>query len=382
MNAITIAVLATLLSTFDSTGAQDRCITPTRKDGQCINIKNCEELVNILKRARPLPQNLLDFLRDSQCGFEGAVPKVCCPISTPVLTVNTTTAPDPVVTDPPDVSNHPNLRLLNHDKCGPLTQGRIIGGNKTGVFDFPWMALIAYDTGAQNPEFRCGGSLINKRYILTAAHCVTALPEGLVLIGARVGDHDISTERDCDKDEDGLELNCAERYQDFEIDSAHFHPEYSRTKFQNDIALIRLNKDVDLQPKNVKPICLPIGPPMPLPKKVIVTGWGATELGPRSQDLLKVSLTPVSNAECKEAYKKNIQIWYKQLCAGGKKRMDSCLGDSGGPLQAPGLYNNNMRYIQYGIVSFGLRSCGTEGFPGVYTNIKYYMDWILNTMAD
>nr|KAF7423181.1 hypothetical protein H0235_008464 [Vespula pensylvanica] len=117
-------------------------------------------------------------------------------------------------------------------------------------------------------------------------------------------------------------------------------------------------------------------------QKFIVTGWGATELGTRSKDLLQVGLTPVATEECKEVYKSKAEIWYKQLCAGGKRNMDSCLGDSGGPLQAPGLYNNNARFIQYGIVSFGLRNCGTEGFPGVYTNVGYYMDWILNTIRD
>ncbi|KAK2583732.1 hypothetical protein KPH14_009650 [Odynerus spinipes] len=384
MYTIALATFAILLLSFGGTDAQDRCLTPLNKNGICINIKNCEELINILKISRPLPQVLLDFLRDSQCGFEGTTPKVCCQTRTTSPPVNVTTAAPIVETvlDPPDVSNHPNLRLLHHDICGPITERRIIGGNKTGVFDFPWMALIAYNVGQRTPEFRCGGSLVNKRYVLTAAHCVTSLPAGLTLVGVRVGDHDISTERDCDKDEYGLEVSCAEKYQDFGIDSVHFHPEYSKTKLQNDIALIRLNGDVDLTPRNVKPICLPTGPSEPLPKKVVVTGWGATELGPRSQDLLMVFLSPVSNEECKEVYKRNIEIWYKQLCAGGKKLSDSCLGDSGGPLQAPGTYNSNLRYIQYGIVSFGLRSCGTEGFPGVYTNVKYYMDWILNTMRD
>lgn len=82
------------------------------------------------------------------------------------------------VSPPPDVTNHPNLRLLDHQICGPIIQPKVIGGNKTGVFEYPWMALIAYDTGRSTPEFRCGGTIISKRYILTAAHCVTELPAG------------------------------------------------------------------------------------------------------------------------------------------------------------------------------------------------------------
>jgi len=81
----------------------------------------------------------------------------------------------------------------------------------------------------------------------------------LRLIGVRVGDHDISKERDCDRDENGLELECAERYQDFGVQSVHYHPQYTRVKLQNDIAIIRLNSSVDFRPLNVKSICLPYG---------------------------------------------------------------------------------------------------------------------------
>lgn len=378
--------LLCLLLVLHEISAQDRCTTPEKKAGTCINIRECQALVDILKTQQPLSRELLDYLNSLQCGFEGTNPKVCCEQQGLPLQPSSTTEP-PVVTstvpDPPDVSTHPNLRLLNDDDCGPVAQQRIVGGNKTGVFDYPWMALLFYNTGRPVPEYRCGGSLITKRYVLTAAHCVTSLPPNLSLIGVRLGDHNLATERDCDKEADGLEVVCAERYQDFGIESTHFHPEYSRAKLHNDIALLRLNGDADFRPQNVRPVCMPIGSAVNMSKKkVTITGWGATELGPRSQELLQVQLSLVDTDECAKIYKKKTQIWYKQICAGGKRGMDSCSGDSGGPLQTPEIYEGNVKYIQYGIVSFGPNNCGTEGAPGVYTRITYYMDWILNTIRD
>lgn len=375
--------------------AQDSCVTSENTEGVCIEIRTCSSLFQLLKGPRPLSAQVFEVLRKNQCGFDGIYPKVCCENQNPVVTpessaaspsvdVREPTLPLDEVPDPPDVTNHPNLRLLPHDVCGPVTQTKIVGGNKTGVFDFPWMALIAYSTGSGTPEFRCGGSLISKRYVLTAAHCVTELPQGLRLLGVRIGEHDINKERDCDLDENGAEIVCAERYQDFLAESVITHPEYTSTALQNDIALIRMNGDADLRPSSVRPICLPIGTASTLSHtKVTVTGWGATELGPRSQDLLRVHLSLVSTEDCGKAYGNRVQIWHKQICAGGKRNMDSCLGDSGGPLQAPGIYNKTkLRYVQYGIVSYGLRSCGVEGVPGVYTRVAYYMDWILNSIRE
>ncbi|XP_076762225.1 serine protease ea-like isoform X1 [Xylocopa sonorina] len=352
--------------------AQERCIAPPNKVGVCINIYSCKPIIDIIK-SRPLSMTEFhDYLRSIQCGFEGNNPKVCC--EQPVIKEET---------DPPDVSNHRNLPLLNLNECGPASQDRVLNGNKTGVLEYPWMALLFYDVGRSKPEYRCGGTLINKRYVLTAAHCVTLLPPHLRLIGIRLGEHDLSTERDCDKDEEGIEIICAERYQDIGIESTHVHPEFSNKKLQNDIALIRLDGDADLRPPTVRPICMPIGLPANMTlKRATVTGWGATEIGIRSQDLLQASLPIVSLKDCAEVYKKRAQIWYKQICAGGKKGIDSCAGDSGGPLQAPTIYNNNLRYIQHGIVSFGPMNCGTEGAPGVYTRVVYYMDWILNIIRE
>lgn len=93
--------------------------------------------------------------------------------------------------------------------------------------------------------------------------------------------------------------------------------------------------------------------------------------------LLRVSLPLVSNARCAEVYKKNnVVITANQICAGGSNGRDSCAGDSGGPLMSL----DNVKMVQFGIVSFGPKPCAIQGSPGVYTKVQAYMDWILDNM--
>lgn len=95
---------------------------------------------------------------------------------------------------------------------------------------------------------------------------------------------------------------------------------------------------------------------------------------------MKVELPMIVLEQCQKVYQAQtkVRITQKQLCAGGKNNKDSCPGDSGGPLQSAAFLYDDIRYVQYGIVSFGPKYCGLNGFPGVYTKVTYYMKWILD----
>ncbi|XP_074114933.1 serine protease ea-like isoform X1 [Cotesia typhae] len=354
--------------------AQDTCETPRDEIGVCIPVIKCPSIVNILRGRKPLPDGTLKFLRQSQCGLEGEMPLVCCADS--VEKDNLTIETSKLVPSPPDVSNHTNLRLLDHELCGPVNEAKVYGGKIASIFEHPWMALLIYFHRGRK-KFGCGGTIISKRYILTAAHCITDLPSGQFLIGARIGEHDWSTKRDCDMDKDGEEILCSDDpYKDFLVQSIKFHPDFKLSTLRNDVGLIRLHKNIDFFPINTKPICLPIEQNQKMDYKTLtVTGWGATEFDILSKKLLRVEVQPLSIEKCTQALGPNSAIiWYKEICAVGINGGDSASGDSGGPLLATDRYRNDARVIQHGIVSYGMNNYG------IYTSVLYYMDWILDNL--
>ena len=88
----------------------------------------------------------------------------------------------------------------------------------------------------------------------------------------------------------------------------------------------------------------------------------------------------VKREECNTFY--NGRLDETQLCAGGENGKDSCSGDSGGGLFSDmneGTDKIERKWEVVGIVSFGGNRCGS-GWPGVYTKVSHYSDWIKETM--
>ncbi|CAH0728253.1 unnamed protein product, partial [Brenthis ino] len=286
-----------------------------------------------------------------------------------------------------DIDNHSNIGLLP-ENCGKHFGDRIIGGKIAGIYEFPWMALISHVfkdyNGIEKRQFKCGGSIISSRYILTAAHCVSEK----TIAGVRVGELNIRSRRDCQGE--WPYYVCETHLQNFRVEKAIIHEAYSTSpRVINDIAILRVNEEIDFSFQNVKPICLPIWKELRnvrlSGKKATVAGWGITETGTLSSILQKVEVPIKAETYCTE-YLEYLERYSDprehtlKFCAGeiGK---DSCNGDSGGPLMLFEVYKDDYRMIQYGIVSYGQEECGSAS-PGVYTDITKYMKWILDNIKE
>ncbi|XP_015172523.1 PREDICTED: transmembrane protease serine 9-like [Polistes dominula] len=236
-------------------------------------------------------------------------------------------------------------------------ESRIVGGQTTRMNELPWMVRLSYLN-----KFYCGGTLINDRYVLTAAHCVKGFM--WFMIKVTFGEHD----RCIDK---SLETRYVVRV---------LTGDFSFLNFDNDIALLQLNDRVPFG-DTIRPICLPtIKENEYVGSNAIASGWGTLQEEGKPSCLLKEVEVPVMSLEdCRNTSYSPRMISDNMLCAGypdGKK--DSCQGDSGGPLITE---REDKRYEIIGIISWG-NGCARPGYPGVYTRVTKYLDWILNNSKD
>jgi secreted trypsin-like serine protease len=252
--------------------------------------------------------------------------------------------------------------------CVALAQPRgpdIVGGQDADPGEWPWqVALVQRGAGPYDGQF-CGGTLIARDWVLTAAHCVDFLAPAEYEIVA--GIHNL------EEPDPGYRRVAVER--------VVVHPGWYG--YDHDLALLQLAEPIDERPGDGA--TLPIRHVELVPSVVgdlayrssIVTGWGNT-LGQPSPGgfefpavLQEVELPIMSNALCSAFY---FDITDTLLCAGViKGGKDSCQGDSGGPLV---VFDETLGvWQQAGIVSSG-RGCAQQGSPGVYTRVSSYVEWI------
>uniref|UniRef100_A0A4X1SHW1 Coagulation factor IX n=2 Tax=Sus scrofa TaxID=9823 RepID=A0A4X1SHW1_PIG len=229
---------------------------------------------------------------------------------------------------------------------------RIVGGENAKPGQFPWQVLLNGKIDAF-----CGGSIINEKWVVTAAHCI----EPGVKITVVAGEY--NTE----------ETEPTEQRRN--VIRAIPHHSYNATvnKYSHDIALLELDEPLTLN-SYVTPICIADKEYTNIFLKFgsgYVSGWGRVFNRGRSATILQYLKVPlVDRATCLRSTK--FTIYSNMFCAGfheGGK--DSCQGDSGGP------HVTEVEGTSFltGIISWG-EECAVKGKYGIYTKVSRYVNWI------
>ncbi|XP_055948370.1 phenoloxidase-activating factor 2-like isoform X2 [Argiope bruennichi] len=240
--------------------------------------------------------------------------------------------------------------------------------NKTSISEFgefPWQAaILKVDAGVV--IFKCGGALIDDRHIITSAQCVYKFLDNKNSMIVRLGEWNIEEEDEYMP------------HEDYGVQDIFIHNRYNPSNLRNDIAVVRLNDTVQFK-SYIDTICLPEEDDDFTGQLCVVTGWGADKIkkGTYSSVLKKVVLPVIDKRECQDLLRgtrlgPRFQLHHKFMCAGGEADQDVCKGDAGGPLIC---YKSDNSYAVAGLVSWGIE-CGIEKVPGVYTEVKNFIDFI------
>lgn len=231
----------------------------------------------------------------------------------------------------------------------------VYNGRDARIEEFPFYVYI-------QSKGQGGGCVLNRRWILTAAHVVDTRDPANTLVTVSMGIRGHG------------EIHRA--------DKVIAHPAYNGNTMENDIALIRLKEKLVYSP-TVQRVRLP-------PKdgrydhsdRAIVIGMGKTATGRISDVLQAAEIPTLASSQCPRAagdggytYNKDLMICAVDYLA----QRDSAAGDSGGPLVVRDTSNTT---FVIGVVSYGPAHYGRITLPAYYTRISRYVEWIKRIVSN
>lgn len=230
--------------------------------------------------------------------------------------------------------------------AAPSIDGRVVGGVDASQAQFPHQISLRYRS-----SHNCGGSIVARSWVLTAAHCVTTTDSSGDLVAYAPKDLNVRAGSN-DRFSGGV-IN--------QVVEVIVHEEYGN--FLNDLALLRLETPF-IYSSSIQAIALP-KQNTPDDADIIISGWGRlTHGGDLPRYLQWNTLKSLSRDECQQ------RINYGQpniLCLIHEPNNGACNGDSGGPAH----YNNEI----VGIAGFVYGGCGSSN-PDGYARVYSFVDWI------
>jgi secreted trypsin-like serine protease len=286
----------------------------------------------------------------------------------------------------------------------------IYHGETTPKGAFPFMVALIQSEANNDEEGNylgqfCGGSLISDRWVVTAAHCITANDE-----------HDKPVVVGADKIEVYVGANNFKDGKRIKLKRIIRHPQYNPDVFDNDIALLELAASAKSDKTGTIALLTPeteatLGA---VGRKVIAAGWGETEDKENPTELRHVEMDILDRSQCNAnivAYRKGTAlaellrkaqtqfgltdgavqqvrtvvesnvgrvVTDNMVCSGRQQtQRDTCQGDSGGPLFVKGA---DGKFTLVGITSWG-ELCGIseKGLYGIYTRVARFSNWVKQT---
>jgi secreted trypsin-like serine protease len=196
--------------------------------------------------------------------------------------------------------------------CGTMqsyfsTESRIVGGDTASDFAWPWQVYITFKS-----QFTCGGTLIDRRHVLTAAHCIVGQSNNPNDYLVRVGAHNMIRQ--------GYYAGTIYR-----VSKVFVNENYVSAEYGYDIAILRLVYSVDIS-DTVNVICLPSSANfnVPMYSPVVITGFGVTSEGGTLPYTLQQAIIQILPT-CGDVYTSFSDA--TQICAGLQKGgKDTCQG--------------------------------------------------------
>uniref|UniRef100_A0A1A9UT39 Peptidase S1 domain-containing protein n=1 Tax=Glossina austeni TaxID=7395 RepID=A0A1A9UT39_GLOAU len=226
----------------------------------------------------------------------------------------------------------------------------VLGGENAKEKQFPYQVSVQ----TEGAHF-CGGSILNERYILTAAHCMHGASDDEQLAASllvRVGSLDWSNGGDLLK-----------------VKRVVIHDDNGY--FKNDVALLELDEPLKFS-EHIQSIEMSKDE-VPSGAEVIVTGWGRANNSVYPKHLQWTTLKAISRTECSKFISETIYTLDNMICLAHGDNHGVCTGDSGGG----GIYNGKL----VGVASFVIHGCDSSS-PNGYAKIAKHYDWIVNNMKN